>query len=200
MAANYVFMYTCVFIVFVCACVYICLSPQGTTPDDMPSWMAALHKKLNNSRTHQNIRLFIARLISNRPKVYFTFLPPPPYPFLRPYLSFLLPLHKLPSTIPFFTLPPPPCPSYQIFQPYAKYWLPGLVQLIVGGAHGGEGLHYFVVDLLVTILSWSTTAVLEVRRRDAKVLHCKTFDGVLQLERCHETCKMPSFCMCKELT
>ena len=69
-------------------------------------------------------------------------------------------------------LPSPPCLSFQIFQPYAKYWLPGLVQLIVGGAHGGEGLHYFVVDLLVTILSWSTTTILEVRRGGTEALHC----------------------------
>ena len=50
----------------------------------------------------------------------------------------------------------------QVFQPYAKHWLPGLTQFIVGGKHGGEGMHYFVVDLMVTMLSWATTAVLEV--------------------------------------
>lgn len=51
----------------------------------------------------------------------------------------------------------------QIFQPYAKQWLPVLTQLIISGNHGGEGLHYFVVDIIVTMLSWATTAVLEVR-------------------------------------
>ena len=49
-----------------------------------------------------------------------------------------------------------------MFQPYAKYWLPGLTQLIVSGNHGGEGMHYFVVDLMVTMLSWTNTAILEV--------------------------------------
>lgn len=83
----------------------------------MPSWMAALHKSFNDGRTHKNIRLFIARLIVNRSKV---------------------------------------------FQPFARFWLVPLAQLVVGGDSGGVGIHYFVVDVMVTILSWSTTAVLEV--------------------------------------
>ena len=98
--------------------IFHCVHHQGTIPTEMPSWMAALHKKLNNGPTHPNVRLYIARLITNRPK---------------------------------------------IFQPYAKYWLPGLTRLIIGGNNGGVGMHYFVVDLMVTILSWSTTAILEVR-------------------------------------
>ena len=50
----------------------------------------------------------------------------------------------------------------QVFQPYAKFWLPELARLVIAGDHGGEGLHYFVVDVLVTMLSWSSTAVLQV--------------------------------------
>lgn len=81
--------------------------------------MASLHKTFNDSRTHKNTRLFLARLIVNRAKV---------------------------------------------FQPYARFWLGPLAQLVVGGDSGGVGLHYFVVDIVVTILSWSTVAVLEVGR------------------------------------
>lgn len=51
---------------------------------------------------------------------------------------------------------------HQVFQPYAKFWLQGLTRFIVNGNHGGEGIHYFVVDIMVTMLSWATTAVLEV--------------------------------------
>ena len=82
----------------------------------MPQWMSALHCKLIDGKTHTNIRLFIARLITNRPRV---------------------------------------------FQPYAKFWLPPLVQLVISGNTCGEGLHYFVVDVVVTLLMWSGTAVLE---------------------------------------
>ncbi len=83
----------------------------------MPVWMAALHKKFLDGRTHGNIRIFLARLISNRSKV---------------------------------------------FQPYARFWVTPLVQLIVSGETGGAGFQYFMVDLMVTILSWSTTAIVEV--------------------------------------
>ena len=43
----------------------------GLEPDSdaMPSWMSALHKKMSSSMTENNVKLFIARLITNRPKV-----------------------------------------------------------------------------------------------------------------------------------
>ena len=94
---------------------------------EMPQWMANMHKKFNSGKTHQNIRLYLARLITNRPKV---------------------------------------------FQPYAKYWLPGLTQLVIGGNTGGGGIHYFIVDVVVTMLSWSTSAVLEVRLKIYDPLSC----------------------------
>lgn len=96
---------------------YPSLSPQDATPSEMPMWMAALHKKFNDSQTHQNVRIFLARLVSNRSK---------------------------------------------LFQPYAKFWVTPLAQFIVGGANGGVGLHYFVVDLMVTLLSWTPTFAMEV--------------------------------------
>ena len=97
----------------------------------MPSWMAALHRKFNDSQTHPNVRFFLARLITNRPTV---------------------------------------------FQPWAKAWLTPLVQLILGGgatggaSSGGVGIHYFVVDLLVTILSWSLVAIPDVSTQDCSLL------------------------------
>ena len=36
---------------------------------DMPPWMSLLHKKMSEGTTERNVRLFIARLIVNRPKV-----------------------------------------------------------------------------------------------------------------------------------
>lgn len=36
---------------------------------EMPSWMVPLHRKMNDSKTCRNIRLFVTRLITNRPKV-----------------------------------------------------------------------------------------------------------------------------------
>ena len=185
--------------VHVCVCIYlsVCLSVSTRAQLLMicpPGWLHCTRSSTTAAHTRTSASLLPGSSqtdqrctsLSLSPSIPFL-SPPPPYP------SFLLPLHILPSTIPFFALPPPPCSSYQIFQPYAKYWLPGLVQLIVGGAHGGEGLHYFVVDLLVTILSWSTTAILEVRRRYAEVLYCKKFDGVLQVSR---NIRNAHICMC----
>ena len=101
----------------------------------MPVWMAALHRKFLDVRTHGNIRIFLARLISNRSKV---------------------------------------------FQPYAKFWVTPLVQMIVGGECGGAGFHYFMVDLLVTILSWSTTAILEVSILPLDISgYCRICDNTL---------------------
>ena len=36
---------------------------------EMPTWMAAIYKKMKEGSTERNIRLFIAKLITNRPKV-----------------------------------------------------------------------------------------------------------------------------------
>ncbi len=83
----------------------------------MPSWMVCLHKKFHNPKTSQNVLIFIAKLIVNRPVT---------------------------------------------FQPYAKFWLTGLTELVINGRGGGAGLNSFVVDVVVTMLSWSDTAILEV--------------------------------------
>ncbi|NXL64473.1 PRKDC kinase, partial [Chordeiles acutipennis] len=43
-----------------------------------------------------------------------------------------------------------------VFRPYAKHWLGPLLQLVVSGNNGGEGIHYMVVEIVVTILSWTS--------------------------------------------
>ena len=43
--------------------------PDDNTNPEMPSWMLPLHKKMTESRTGRNVKLFIVRLITNRPKV-----------------------------------------------------------------------------------------------------------------------------------
>ncbi|NXA73861.1 PRKDC kinase, partial [Thryothorus ludovicianus] len=45
-----------------------------------------------------------------------------------------------------------------VFRPYAKHWLGPLLQLVVSGNNGGEGIHYMVVEIVVTILSWTSIA------------------------------------------
>ena len=50
----------------------------------------------------------------------------------------------------------------QVFQPYAKFWLPCLIDLILEWRHNVEGLQYFVVDVIVTMLSWGSTATPDV--------------------------------------
>ncbi|KAI1243372.1 hypothetical protein IHE44_0000969 [Lamprotornis superbus] len=45
-----------------------------------------------------------------------------------------------------------------VFRPYARHWLGPLLQLVVSGNNGGEGIHYMVVEIVVTILSWTSVA------------------------------------------
>ena len=42
---------------------------QGTVNPTMPSWMEKLHTKMCNTRTHHNIKLFIAKLVTNTAEV-----------------------------------------------------------------------------------------------------------------------------------
>jgi DNA-dependent protein kinase catalytic subunit len=88
--------------------------PQGSVPDELPSWMACIQKKLLDTRPDLNVQLFLARLITHRPKV---------------------------------------------FQPYAKYWLPCLINLVLRNTERAAGMQYFVVDVVVTLLSWASTAI-----------------------------------------
>ncbi|XP_045311337.1 DNA-dependent protein kinase catalytic subunit isoform X1 [Leopardus geoffroyi] len=46
----------------------------------------------------------------------------------------------------------------EVFRPYAKYWLSPLLQLVVSENNGGEGIHYMVVEIVVTLLSWTGIA------------------------------------------
>ncbi|XP_069123844.1 DNA-dependent protein kinase catalytic subunit-like [Argopecten irradians] len=80
----------------------------------MPGWMDYLHTKMKSAKTHVNVKLFIAKLVSN---------------------------------------------CTQIFQPYARYWLRPLSQLILSGALGSDGINYFVVDVVVTMMSWHQVAI-----------------------------------------
>ena len=50
----------------------------------------------------------------------------------------------------------------QVFEPYAGHWLQPLCQLIIGGPLGSGSVNYFIVDLVVTMLSWSKTAIPKV--------------------------------------
>ena len=197
----------------------------------MPAWMSSIHKKLGDAGTEKNVRLFIARLVTNRPKVcmleqnsllVFSLLHKVVLhctlvqgmvccwygciggiiwrvQILSIHLASLQVdtvswtnhlksgwcLYSLTSCsfddVCFAAKVDSACAHVivngsflcmfgtflcvfvvQIFQPYAKFWLPELARLVIAGDHGGEGLHYFVVDVLVTMLSWSSTAVLQV--------------------------------------
>ncbi|XP_013375655.1 PREDICTED: DNA-dependent protein kinase catalytic subunit isoform X2 [Chinchilla lanigera] len=46
----------------------------------------------------------------------------------------------------------------EIFRPYAKHWLSPLLQLVVSENNGGEGIHYMVVEIVATVLSWTGVA------------------------------------------
>ncbi|XP_010628625.1 DNA-dependent protein kinase catalytic subunit [Fukomys damarensis] len=46
----------------------------------------------------------------------------------------------------------------EVFRPYAKHWLGPLLQLAVSENNGGEGIHYMVVEIVATVLSWTGVA------------------------------------------
>jgi hypothetical protein len=54
----------------------------------------------------------------------------------------------------------------KIFEPYAKFWLTPLMEMVLKMFQDegpmNKGLNYFVVDVLVTMLFWSNTAIPEV--------------------------------------
>ncbi|KAM8881271.1 DNA-dependent protein kinase catalytic subunit [Synchiropus picturatus] len=54
----------------------------------------------------------------------------------------------------------------EVFRPYAKHWLGPLLQLVVSGKNGGEGIHFMVVDVVVTVLSWTSIASPKDNPRD----------------------------------
>ncbi|KAL8588517.1 hypothetical protein ACOMHN_043866 [Nucella lapillus] len=49
--------------------------------------------------------------------------------------------------------------SAEIFQPYAKFWLRPLCQLILSTDLCTGGVNYFIMDLMVTMLSWHDHAI-----------------------------------------
>ncbi|XP_048248370.1 DNA-dependent protein kinase catalytic subunit-like [Haliotis rufescens] len=46
-----------------------------------------------------------------------------------------------------------------LFQPYAKFWLRPLCQFLFTDTVTSGGTNYFIVDLVVTMMSWHTTAI-----------------------------------------
>ncbi|XP_066538129.1 DNA-dependent protein kinase catalytic subunit [Hoplias malabaricus] len=54
----------------------------------------------------------------------------------------------------------------EMFRPYARHWLGPLLQLVVSGNNGGEGIHFMVVDIVVTVLSWTSVATPKGNTRD----------------------------------
>ncbi|XP_060730052.1 DNA-dependent protein kinase catalytic subunit isoform X1 [Tachysurus vachellii] len=54
----------------------------------------------------------------------------------------------------------------EVFRPYARHWLGPMLQLVVSGNNGGEGIHFMVVDIVVTLLSWTSVATPKGNTRD----------------------------------
>ncbi|KAM4688942.1 DNA-dependent protein kinase catalytic subunit [Discoglossus pictus] len=50
------------------------------------------------------------------------------------------------------------CNTEEVFRPYARFWIGPILQMIVSGNNGGVGIHYMVVETVVTLLSWSSVA------------------------------------------
>ena len=99
------------------------------SPSDLPQWMLLLHTKLTDANTPANIRLFIAKIVINRPLV---------------------------------------------FQAYARVLVEPLVQIVLLQCSENKGMNYFIVDLTVTLLSWTQTYIFE-----DKYLATKLLDGLI---------------------
>lgn len=54
----------------------------------------------------------------------------------------------------------------EVFRPYANHFLGPLLQLVVSGNNGGDGIHFMVVDVVVTVLSWISVATPKGNPRD----------------------------------
>ncbi|EFC47806.1 DNA dependent protein kinase catalytic subunit [Naegleria gruberi] len=61
-------------------------SDKAAANSAMPSWMAEMHKKLNNDETHRNIKLFLCKIITNRPTIFEPFSK---Y-FFEPIIKFIM--------------------------------------------------------------------------------------------------------------
>ncbi|XP_077979786.1 DNA-dependent protein kinase catalytic subunit-like [Glandiceps talaboti] len=46
----------------------------------------------------------------------------------------------------------------EVFRPYARFWFTPIMEWIIGGKTGGEGIHYMVRDAMVAMLMWGTVA------------------------------------------
>lgn len=116
---------------------------------ELPPWMKFLQTKLANPSTPLNIRLFVSKLIINTEEVT---TPGPPHSHLRLGTAEISSGAALDLTL----------PSPQVFRPYAKHFLGPLLQLVVSGNNGGDGIHFMVVDIVVTVLSWISVATPKV--------------------------------------
>lgn len=54
----------------------------------------------------------------------------------------------------------------EVFRPYARHFLGPLLQLVVSENNGGQGIHFMVVDIVVTVLSWTNLASPKDNPRD----------------------------------
>ncbi|ELV09918.1 DNA-dependent protein kinase catalytic subunit [Tupaia chinensis] len=77
----------------------------------------------------------------------------------------------------------------EVFRPYAKSWLSPLLQLAVSENSGGEGIHYMVVEIVATILSWTNLAT-------PTVLEESVCELVVKQLRQHQHTMEDKFIMC----
>ncbi|XP_065059919.1 DNA-dependent protein kinase catalytic subunit-like isoform X2 [Rhopilema esculentum] len=49
----------------------------------------------------------------------------------------------------------------KVFEPYGKFWFPVIVKFLISGEIKGACLNYFVIDIVVVMLSWSSTCIPE---------------------------------------
>ena len=98
--------------------------------EPMPSWMHHLLLKIQHADTHVNVKYFIGKIVSNRPRVF------------KRYAADWIRYDDTDAGI--YT---------------SHYFSPLILLILTFDVPGSAGINYFIVDISVVLLSWADVAI-----------------------------------------